>query len=96
MKKPKVIAGLCLVAQAVLFMILFVSYWNRSKSLSRTLALLSAASGLGGAWMLLTERQARMRSDAIDGDFGGDEEDFGDDLEEEFDGDVACSFGDAE
>ena len=95
MKKPKVIVGLCLFAQAVLFMILFVAYWNRSKSLSRTLGVLSAVSGLGGAWLLLTERQAQIRSDAIDDDFGGSEEDF-DDLEETFDGNVACSFGDAE
>ena len=95
MKKPKVIVGFCLFAQAVLFMILFISYWNRSKSLSRTLGVLSAVSGLSGAWLLLTERQAQIRSDAIDDDFYGSEEDFND-LEETFDGDIDCSFGDAE
>ena len=94
MKKPKVIVGLCLCAQAVLFMILFISYWNRSKSLSRTLGVLSAVSGLGGAWLLLTERQAQIRSDAIDDDFDA-EEDF-DGAEEAFDGDVSCSFGEAQ
>ncbi|MCH5183656.1 MAG: hypothetical protein J1E00_05705 [Oscillospiraceae bacterium] len=95
MKKPKVIVGLCLFAQAVLFMILFVVYWNRSKSLSRTLGVLSAVSGLGGAWLLLTERQAQIRSDAIDDDFYGSEEDF-DGEEETFDGEIDCSFGDVE
>lgn len=90
MKKPKVIVGLCMLAQSVLFTILFISYWNRSRSLSRTLAMLSAVSGLGGAWLLLTERQAQIHSDSIDDDF--DDEDF-DDLEDDFDGDIDCSFG---
>ena len=91
MKKPKVIVGLCMLAQCVLFTILFISYWNRSRSLSRTLAMLSAVSGLGGAWLLLTERQAQIHSNSIDDDFDG-EDDFGD-LEDDFDGEIDCSFG---
>lgn len=92
MKKPKVIVGLCMLAQAVLFTILFLSYWNRSRSLSRTLAMLSAVSGLTGAWLLLTERQEKIRSDAMDDDFAG-EDDFD---EEDFDGDISFSFEGAE
>lgn len=93
MKKPKVIVGLCMMAQAMLFMILFISYWNRSRSLSRTLAMLSAVSGLGGAWLLLTQRQEQLRSDSIDDDFDTDDDDF-DVPEEDFDGEIDCSFGD--
>ena len=94
MKKPKVIVGLCMMAQALLFMILFISYWNRSRSLSRTLAMLSAVSGLGGAFLLLTERQEQIRSNSMDDDFN-DDADFSD-LEDDFDGEIDCSFGDAE
>lgn len=93
MRKPKVIAGICLLAQALLLMILFISYWHRSKSIARTLAILSAASGLGGAWLLLRERRAKKLSEAMDYDFDADDE--FDDLEEDFDGEVTCSFGEA-
>lgn len=96
MRKPKVIAGFCLMAQALLFMILFFVYWSRSKSLSRSLALLSAVSGAGGAWLILTEQRAKRRSDAMNADFCGEDEDLGDELEECFDGDVNCAFGENE
>lgn len=91
MRKPKVVAGICLLGQALLFMILFISYWHRSKSIARTLAILSAASGLGGAWLLLKERRSKTLSDD-DYDFGADDE--FDDPEEDFEGEVTCSFGD--
>lgn len=93
MRKPKVIAGFCLMAQALLFMMLFFAYWNRSKSLSRSLALLSAVSGAGGAWLLLTEYRTKKLSDALNEEFCEPDEDFGDELEESFDGDISCSFG---
>ena len=49
MKKTKFIAGLCLIGQSILFFILFLVYWNKSRSLSRSLAVFSAVGGIAGA-----------------------------------------------
>lgn len=93
MKKAKMIAGLCLIAQSVLFFILFLVYWNKSKSLSRTLAVFSAIGGVGGAYLVLTELRNKKLSDALNDDFDDYDEDFIDDLEDAFDGDISCAFG---
>ncbi len=93
MRKPKMVAGLCLLSQALLFLLLCFSNWSRSRSLSGKLALLSAASGAGGAWLFLSGRKTKSLSDAIDEDFDGDDDDLGDELEDPFDGEVTCSFG---
>ena len=90
MRKPKTVAGLCLLAQALLLLLLCFSNWSRSRSFSGKLALLSALNGVGGAWLLLRDRKAKNLADAIDEEL---DDDFGDELEDPFDGAIACSFG---
>lgn len=92
MKKVKLIAGLCLVAQSLLFFVLFLVYWNRSKSLSRTLGVFAAVGGVSGAWLIVSEMKDRARSDELDEEFGDWDEDFEDELDDSFDGEVNCSF----
>lgn len=93
MKKVKLIAGLCLVAQSLLFFVLFLVYWNRSRSLSRTLGVFAAVGGVSGAWLIVSEMKDRSCSDELDEDFEDWDEDFEDDMEDSFDGEVSCSFG---
>ena len=96
MKKAKMIAGLCLIGQSVLFFILFLVYWNKSKSLSRTLAVFSAVGGIGGAYLVLSELRNKRISDALNEEFEEFDDTFGDELEDLFDGDIDCTFGDEE
>ena len=96
MKKAKMIAGLCLIGQSVLFFILFLVYWNKSKSLSRTLAVFSAVGGIGGAYLVLSELRNKRISDALNEEFEEFDETFGDELEDLFDGDIDCTFGEEE
>ncbi len=92
MKKGKLIAGLCLVAQSLLFFVLFLVYWNRSKSLSRTLAVFAAVGGVSGALLIINEMKNKAYEDEFDEDFEDWDGDFGDELEDSFDGEVSCSF----
>lgn len=91
MKKTKAIAGLCLIGQSILFMVLSLIYRDRSKSLSGSLAFLSACSGIGGTcvmWSLLQEKQSKIDEeleDELDDGLFDDEEDFDDE--------ISCSFG---
>ena len=96
MKKAKMIAGLCLIGQSVLFFILFLVYWNKSKSLSRTLAVFSAVGGIGGAYLVLSELRNKRISDALNEEFEAFDDTFGDELEDLFDGDIDCTFGEEE
>lgn len=96
MKKAKMIAGLCLIGQSVLFFILFLAYWNKSKSLSRTLAVFSAVGGIGGAYLVLSELRNKRISDALNEEFEEFDDTFGDELEDLFDGDIDCTFGEEE
>lgn len=96
MKKAKMIAGLCLIGQSVLFFILFLVYWNKSKSLSRTLAVFSAIGGIGGAYLVLSELRNKRISDALNDEFEEFDDEFGDELEDLFDGDIDCTFGEEE
>ncbi|MBQ3002480.1 MAG: hypothetical protein IJD82_01985 [Clostridia bacterium] len=96
MKKAKMIAGLCLIGQSVLFFILFLVYWNKSKSLSRTLAVFSAVGGIGGAYLVLSELRNKRISDALNEEFEEFDDTFGDELEDLFDGDIDCTFGEEE
>lgn len=94
MRKAKMIAGLCLIGQSALFFVLFLVYWNKSKSLSRTLAVFSAVGGIGGAYLVLSEMRNKKLSDSLNEEFEEFDEDFGDELEDMFDGDISCAFGD--
>lgn len=96
MKKAKMIAGLCLIGQSVLFFILFLVYWNKSKSLSRTLGIFSAVGGVGGAYLVLSELRNKRISDALNEEFEEFDDAFGDELEDMFDGDIDCTFGEEE
>jgi|GEM_PF-1267502 len=96
MKKAKMIAGLCLIGQSVLFFILFLVYWNKSKSLSRTLAVFSAVGGIGGAYLVLSELRNKRISDALNEEFEEFDDTFGEELEDLFDGDIDCTFGEEE
>lgn len=96
MKKVKMIAGLCLIGQSVLFFILFLVYWNKSKSLSRTLAVFSAVGGIGGAYLVLSELRNKRISDALNEEFEEFDDTFGEELEDLFDGDIDCTFGEEE
>ena len=93
MKKAKFIAGLFLIGQSILFFILFLVYWNKSKSLSRTLAVFSAVGGVAGAYLVLNELRNQKISREMEEDFEDYDTDFIDDLEDIFDGDIDCTFG---
>ncbi len=93
MKKTKMITGLCLMAQSALFFVLFLVYWNKSRSLSRTLAVFSAVGGLGGAWLVISELKEKKRFDAMNEDFSEFDEDYGEEFEDPFDGEISCAFG---
>ncbi|MBQ9794743.1 MAG: hypothetical protein IKK06_05270 [Clostridia bacterium] len=93
MKKAKFIAGLCLIGQSILFFILFLVYWNKSKSLSRTLAVFSAVGGVAGAYLVFNELRNQKISRAMEEDFEDYDVDFIEDLEDIFDGDIECAFG---
>lgn len=92
MKKAKVIAGMCLIGQSVLFFILFLAYWNRSRSLARTLAVFSAVGGIGGAWLVVSQLKEKKRSDVMDEELDEFDDAFSYDGEDAFD-DISCSFG---
>ena len=96
MKKAKMIAGLCLIGQSVLFFVLFLVYWNKSKSLSRTLAVFSAIGGIGGAYLVLSELRNKRISDMLNEEFEEYDDEFGEELEDLFDGDIDCAFGEEE
>ena len=91
MKKTKFIAGLCLIGQSILFFILFLVYWNKSRILSRSLAVFSAVGGLAGAYLVFDELRNKKISREMEEDF--EDYDFIDDLEDLFDGDIDCTFG---
>ncbi len=93
MKKTKLIAGFCLIAQSILFFILFLRYWNKSKSLSRTMAVFSAVGGIAGAYLVVKEIRNKKQMDEINEDFEEIDEDFIEELEDAFDGDIDCAFG---
>ena len=69
MKKTKFIAGLCLIGQSILFFILFLVYWNKSRSLSRSLAVFSAVGGLAGAYLVFDELRNKKISREMEEDF---------------------------
>lgn len=91
MKRIKVVAGICLMVQSVVFFVLFVIYWRRSRSLGKTLAVFSSLGGVCGAMMVLGEmKQKRIRT-AIDREL----QTFDRDFEEIFGPDeVTVSFSD--
>ena len=93
MKKTRLIAGCCLIAQSILFFILFLRFWNKSKSLSRTMAVFSAVGGIAGAYLVVREFRNKKQMDEINEDFEEFDENFIEELEEAFDGDVDCAFG---
>ena len=93
MKKTRLIAGCCLIAQSILFFILFLRFWNKSKSLSRTMAVFSAVGGIAGAYLVVREFRNKKHMDEINEDFEEFDENFIEELEEAFDGDVDCAFG---
>ena len=96
MKKTRLIAGFCLIAQSILFFILFLRFWNKSKSLARTMAVFSAVGGIAGAYLVVKELRNRKRTDEINEDFEEFEEvdeNFIENLEDAFDGDIDCAFG---
>ena len=90
MKKIKVIAGISLIAQAMLFFILFLVYWNKSKSLAKTLAVFSSVGGICGALLVLSELNDRKWKKRLDNEL----QTFDRDFEEIFGPDEPnCSFG---
>ena len=91
MKKAKVIAGICLMGQSVVFFALFIAYWNRSRSLAKTLAVFSAIGGISGALLVLSELREKKISDAMNRDFEAIDEVFDEDFANA--DDVSCSFG---
>lgn len=93
MKKTRLIAGFCLIAQSILFFILFLRFWNKSKSLSRTMAVFSAVGGIAGAYLVVKEIRSKKQMDELNEDFEEFDEDFIEELEEAFDGDIDCAFG---
>ena len=93
MKKNRLIAGCCLIAQSILFFILFLRFWNKSKSLARTMAVFSAVGGIAGAYLVVKEIRNKKQMDEINEDFEEFDENFIEELEEAFDGDIDCAFG---
>ena len=93
MKKTRLIAGCCLIAQSILFFILFLRFWNKSKSLARTMAVFSAVGGIAGAYLVVKEIRNKKQMDEINEDFEEFDENFIEELEEAFDGDIDCAFG---
>ncbi len=91
MKKAKVIAGICLMGQSLVFFALFIAYWNRSRSLAKTLGVFSAIGGIGGALLVLSELREKKLSDAMNRDFDSIDEVFDEDFANA--DDVNCSFG---
>ena len=57
MKKPKMIAAICLLAQAFTSLVLSFVYANRKKELSKAFLGLGLLGGLGGAYLLYSEYQ---------------------------------------
>ena len=93
-KKAKVIAGICLMGQSIVFFALFIAYWNRSRSLAKTLGVFSAVGGISGALLVLSELRERKISEAINQDFEAFDEMFDEDFANA--DDVSCSFGEEE
>ncbi len=93
-KKAKVIAGICLMGQSLIFFVLFIAYWNRSRSLAKTLAVFSAVGGVSGALLVLSELREKKLSESINRDFEAMDEMFDEDFANAED--VSCSFGENE
>ncbi len=92
MKKSKFIAGLCLIGQFVVCFILFLIYWGKSKSFSRTLAVFSAVGGVAGALLVVGELRNRKISREMEEDIGDYDIELIEELEDVFDGDIDCDF----
>ena len=89
MKRIKVIAGISLMAQSVLFFILLLVFWKKNKSLSKTFAVLSSVGGVCGTLLVLSEMKDRRLEKAMNREF----EEFDRDFEEVFGpDDLNCSF----
>ena len=91
MKKAKIIAGICLMGQSLVFFALFIAYWNRSRSLAKTLAVFSAVGGISGALLVISELRERKLSETINREFEAIDEVFDEDFANA--DDVNCSFG---
>lgn len=89
-KKAKVIAGMCLMGQSLLLFVLFLIYWNKSRSLSKTLAVFSAVEGASGALLVLSELHDQKISKAVNEEFEILDEEFDDDINDS--NDINCSF----
>ena len=57
LKKPKIIAAICLLAQSFTSFVLSFVYANRKKELSKAFLGLGLLGGLGGAYLLYSEYQ---------------------------------------
>lgn len=55
LKKSKVIAGICFIAQAFTCLVLALVYGKKKKALSGTFLALGAVGGIAGAWLLYDE-----------------------------------------
>lgn len=55
LKKSKVIAGICFLAQSFTCLVLALVYGKKKKALGGTFLALGAVGGLAGAWLLYDE-----------------------------------------
>ncbi len=90
MRKTKTILGISLLVQSLSFFILFIIYWGKRKSLAKTFIAFSAAGGLAGGYLLVSDLLCK-KSD-LEFDDEEIDEDFADlDVLED---DIVCSFDD--
>ena len=90
MKKFRPILGISLCVQSITFFILFLVYAEKKKNLAKAFAAISAAGGIAGAALLISEAKKNKKPAEDEDDFDDFEDDF-DELDVDED-DILCSF----
>lgn len=89
-KNVKSIVGICLLVQSVSFLVLFLIFWKKKKSIASAFAALGAVGGISGAYLLLSEIKVKKNAESDDLCFDCEDDDFSLDT---FDtDDIECSF----
>lgn len=64
-KKSKFYIGLALIAQSVMFVVLFFALWRKKKSLANTFLAIAAAGGMAGVYLVYRNSKEIKREQRI-------------------------------
>ncbi len=94
MKKLKPILGISLLVQSVTFFVLFLVNAEKKKNLARVFAIFSAAGGIAGGALLVSEYRDRKRLKSADEDYFDEFDELFDDFDDDeiSEDDILCSF----